>query len=104
MPCYAIKKKPKNKEVEKGVIFKVQLATSSKKLDLLPQNFKGIKGVELYEAGGLYRYVVGKETKITEANKLQLRIRNIGYKDAFIVAFSDGKRVSISQALNMQKQ
>ena len=98
------KKKPKNKEVEKGVIFKVQLATSSKKLDLLPQNFKGIKGVELYEAGGLYRYVVGKETKITEANKLQLRIRNIGYKDAFIVAFSDGKRVSISQALNMQKQ
>ncbi|MBL4669453.1 MAG: N-acetylmuramoyl-L-alanine amidase, partial [Flavobacteriales bacterium] len=104
-----IKKEKKDKKINKGeviakgVVFKVQLATSSKKLELLPQNFKGIKNVEIYNAGGLYRYVVGKETNITDANSLQLRIRNKGYKDAFIIAFSDGKRISVSAALNLLK-
>ncbi|NQX96620.1 MAG: N-acetylmuramoyl-L-alanine amidase [Flavobacteriales bacterium] len=97
------KKKNKGEVIAKGVVFKVQLATSSKKLELLPQNFKGIKNVEIYNAGGLYRYVVGKETNITDANSLQLRIRNKGYKDAFIIAFSDGKRISVSAALNLLK-
>jgi N-acetylmuramoyl-L-alanine amidase len=97
------KKRKKEDRVVKGVVFKVQFATSSKKLDLLPQNFKGIKNVEIYKAGGLYRYVVGEETNMTDANSLQLQVRNKGYKDAFIIAFSEGKRISISQALTLQK-
>jgi len=97
------KEKKKNKSTVKGVVFKVQFATSSKKLELLPQNFKGIKNVEIYKAGGLYRYVVGKETNMTSANSLQLQVRNKGYKDAFIIAFSEGKRISISQALKLQQ-
>ncbi|MGB0888268.1 MAG: N-acetylmuramoyl-L-alanine amidase family protein [Vicingaceae bacterium] len=98
------KEKKNNKESKevKGVVFKVQFATSSKKLELLPQNFKGIKNVEIYKAGGLYRYVVGKETNMNDANELQLQVRNKGYKDAFIIAFSDGKRISVSQALKLQ--
>ena len=84
------KKKDKSKTKVEGVVFRVQFATSSKKLTLLPQNFKGIKNVEIYQAGGLYRYVVGKETNITDANSLQLQIRNKGYKDAFVIAFSKG--------------
>ena len=97
------KKKDKSKTKVEGVVFRVQFATSSKKLTLLPQNFKGIKNVEIYQAGGLYRYVVGKETNITDANSLQLQIRNKGYKDAFVIAFSKGKRISISQALSIQQ-
>jgi len=97
------KKKNKDEVVLKGVVFKVQFATSSKKLELLPQNFKGIKNVELYKAGGLYRYVVGKETNMSDANNLQLQVRNKGYKDAFITAFSNGNRISISEALKLQK-
>lgn len=99
------KEKKKNKEevAANGVMFRVQFATSSKKLELLPQNFKGIENVEIYKAGGLYRYVVGKEKNMTAANKLQLQVRNKGYKDAFIIAFSEGKRISISQALKIQQ-
>jgi N-acetylmuramoyl-L-alanine amidase len=93
----------KNKEeLEKGVVYKVQIATSSKKLALKPENFKGIKGVTIYEAGGLYRYTVGREANMTEANRLQVRLRANGFEDAFVVAFSDGKRVSISNALQLQ--
>ncbi|MDG1475683.1 MAG: N-acetylmuramoyl-L-alanine amidase [Vicingaceae bacterium] len=99
------KEQKKNKQV--GVnnvpVFKVQFATSSKKLELLPQNFKGIKNVEIYKAGGLCRYVVGKETNMNDANELQLQVRNKGYKDAFIIAFLKGERISISQALKLQE-
>jgi N-acetylmuramoyl-L-alanine amidase len=97
------KEQKKNKEEAIGVVFKVQFATSSKELELLPQNFKGIENVEIYKAGGLYRYVVGKETNMTAANELQLQVRNKGYKDAFVIAFSEGKRISISQALKLQQ-
>ncbi|MDB4533265.1 N-acetylmuramoyl-L-alanine amidase [Vicingaceae bacterium] len=100
------KKKKKNKEeiVEKGVIFKVQIATSSKKLELKPENFNGVKDVTIYEAGGLYRYTVGKEKNMTDANRLQVQLRANGFKDAFVVAFSDGKRISISKALQSENQ
>ncbi len=96
------KKKKKNKDVELGVLFKVQIATSSKKLELKPGNFNGVNGVTIYEAGGLYRYTVGKEKNMTDANRLQVQLRAKGYKDAFVVAFSDGKRISISKALQLQ--
>jgi len=96
------KKKNKGEEIEKGVVFKVQIATSSKKLELKPENFKGVEGVTIYEAGGLFRYTVGKEKNMTAANRLQVQLRAKGFQDAFVVAFSDGKRVAISKALQLQ--
>jgi N-acetylmuramoyl-L-alanine amidase len=98
------KRNKKNKSVEQGVIFKVQISSSPKKIELKPENFNGVEGVGLYEAGGLYRYIVGVERNMTEANRLQLQMRAKGFKDAFIVAFSDGKRISISKAINLQDQ
>jgi N-acetylmuramoyl-L-alanine amidase len=100
------KKKKKNKEgiVEKGVVFKVQIATSSKKIELKPENFNGVKDVTIYEAGGLYRYTVGNEKNMTDANRLQVQLRTNGFKDAFVVAFSDGERISISKALQSENQ
>jgi N-acetylmuramoyl-L-alanine amidase len=97
------KKKNKEPEVEKGVVFKIQIATSSVKLELVPENFKGVEGVSIYEAGGLYRYTVGNEKNMTAANSLQLQLRAKGFEDAFIVAFSDGERIAISEAINLQK-
>jgi len=97
------KKKNKEEEVEKGVMFKIQIATSSIKLELVPENFNGVEGVSSYEAGGLYRYTVGNEKNMTDANTLQLQLRAKGFVDAFIVAFSDGVRIPISEAINLQK-
>ncbi len=95
--------KKKESELEKGVVFKIQIATSSIKLEMVPENFNGVEGVTLYEAGGLYSYTVGKEKNMTDANRLQLQLRAKGFKDAFIVAFSDGDRIPISEAINLQK-
>ena len=40
---------------------------------------------------------------MTDANRLQLQMRGKGFEDAFIVAFSDGARIPISEALKLQK-
>lgn len=95
------KKDKKNKE-ETGLIFKVQIATSSQKKELIPENFNGIEAVSYYEAGGIYRYTVGNEKSIEAANILQLKLKEKGFTDAFIVAFNNGKRISLSEALNMK--
>jgi N-acetylmuramoyl-L-alanine amidase len=100
------KKKKKDKKIDEsteGIVFKVQIATSSVKKELKPENFNGVEGVSLYEAGGLYRYTVGKKKKISEANILQLQLKEKGFKDAFIVAFKNGKRISLSEAISLQK-
>lgn len=91
----------KNKD-ETGLIFKVQIATSSQKKELIPKNFNGIEAVSYYEAGGIYRYTVGNEKSIEAANILQLKLKEKGFTDAFIVAFNNGKRISLSEALNMK--
>ncbi|MDT8411436.1 MAG: N-acetylmuramoyl-L-alanine amidase [Vicingaceae bacterium] len=95
------KKDKKNKE-ETGLIFKVQIATSSQKKELIPENFNGIENVTYYEAGGIYRYTVGNEKSIEAANILQLKLKEKGFTDAFIVAFNNGKRISLSEALNIR--
>jgi N-acetylmuramoyl-L-alanine amidase len=98
------KKKKKNSDkVEKGIVFKVQISTSSEKKELRSENFNGVSDVSLYEAGGLFRYTVGNEKTVGEANVLQLTMKTKGFTDAFIVAFKDGKRISLSEAINPKR-
>lgn len=91
-------------KLEEGVVFKIQIATSSIKTELKPENFSGLDGVDLYEAGGLYRYTYGKEKNMGDANSLQLQLKDKGFKDAFIVAFKDGIRIPISEAIKLQEK
>lgn len=97
-------KKDKKPEKEEGVVFKIQIATSSVKTELKPENFNGLEGVTLYEAGGLYRYTYGNEKSMNDANRLQLQLKEKGFKDAFIVAFKDGIRIPISEAIKLQEK
>ena len=97
-------KKKKKDGSEEGIIFKVQIATSSVKKELTPENFNGLQNVSFYEAGGLYRYTIGNEKIISEANSLLLRLKEEGHKDAFMVAFLNGKRISVGEAIKIQAQ
>tara|TARA_Y100000589_G_scaffold332344_1_gene392035 strand:+ start:7628 stop:8965 length:1338 start_codon:yes stop_codon:yes gene_type:complete len=86
-----------------GIVFKVQIATSPKKVETLPQNFKGLKNVSYSEHGGLYRYYVGNEKSFENAVNLQKKVRDLGYKDAFIVAFENNERIAVSEAVKKLK-
>lgn len=87
----------------KGPVFKVQIATTSDKLELTPSNFKGVENVEVYEAGGLYRYTVGNAASFADAASIREELKEKGYIDAFVVAFMDGKRISVGEATKLVK-
>ena len=81
-----------------GLVFKVQVGAFR---NPIPQdlfgNFAPIMGERLNS--GITRYTVGLFTEYPEANFAKQEVRGIGYNDAFVVAFLDGERISLNQAL-----
>jgi tetratricopeptide (TPR) repeat protein len=45
---------------------------------------------------GFTRYTMGRFTQLKEANKLKTELRALGYHDAFVVTYVDGKRKVVS--------
>lgn len=86
------------------IIFKVQIATSSRKLKENDPQFNGLEDIEYYEAGGLFRYTTGKTSSYKQATEIQQFAKEKGFKDAFIVAFKNGKRISLAEAFSEIKQ
>jgi N-acetylmuramoyl-L-alanine amidase len=98
-------KKPEGElNKNEGLVFKVQIATTTKKIKTLPENFKGLDSIDFYEAGGTYRYTYGNERDWSNANKLQQKAKQAGFKDAFVVAFNNGKRIAVGEAVKLLKQ
>lgn len=89
---------PVKQDVANEVYYTVQIATSGRKKETKPENFNGIEGVDFYLDGSLYKYIVGRTTDIKTAEALKMKMKEAGFKDAFVVALADGKRVSLSEA------
>ena len=67
MHCSTKKEKPNESEL--GLVFKVQIAASNKKMDLNPSNFKGLKNIELDDSGSINKYFFGQTSDYNEAKK-----------------------------------
>ena len=75
-----------------SIIYRVQIATSTRNIPEKAQNFKGLSPILKEENNKLYRYYYGKETEFKSAQKLLETAKKKGFSDAFIVPFVDGKR------------
>ena len=84
-------------------VFKIQILTSSRPLAANDKRLKGLKGVEYYQEGGLCKYTYGAST---DYNKVLRTKREIApkFKDAFIIAFKNGKKTSVSVAIEEFKK
>lgn len=82
-----------------GIVFKVQIAASSKSLETKPYNFNGLQDITRVRDGGLYKYFYGNTSSYNEVLKLSDNAKNKGYKTSYIVAFKDKKKISVSEAL-----
>lgn len=74
------------------IIYKVQILTSDKKLSSGAKVFKGYKNVNFFVEKGIYKYTYGETTDFDSIRKLRRQVAK-DFKDAFIVAFKDGKKV-----------
>ncbi len=86
-------------QINKDIIFKVQIAFGSTKLETKSYNFKGLKGVERVKVGKGYKYYYGKTSNYDEVVAHQKEVKKKGYSTAYIVAYKNGEKISIQKAL-----
>ncbi|MBN1250503.1 MAG: N-acetylmuramoyl-L-alanine amidase [Bacteroidales bacterium] len=83
---------------ESGVRFKVQIKSSSQRINLGSNELYGIKDAEEINFKGIYKYFVGNTESFKEILKIQNEVRQ-KVKDAFVVAFKNGNKIDIKEAL-----
>ena len=85
----------KKNSFAESAVYKVQIYTAVQE-----ENLSVIEGnpVSFFQEGNLYKFTIGKETTIEAAKKLQNLAKKNGYKDAFLIAFYKGKKISLEEA------
>ncbi|NLN24256.1 MAG: N-acetylmuramoyl-L-alanine amidase [Bacteroidetes bacterium] len=96
--------KATEKDIYEGVVFKVQLAAGSRKLNPTPSNFKGLQGVTRESEDNLYKYYIGNTSDYNEAQVLRTEAHQKGFNTAYIVAYKDGKRVDLTKILESKNK
>jgi N-acetylmuramoyl-L-alanine amidase len=86
-----------------GIWFKVQVYSHQKSLTTNQPELKGLTKYEYYIYNGQYRYTVGRSQSLEEAKKNMKLMQDWGFSDAFIVAFDNGERMDLKEAIKRAK-
>lgn len=86
-----------------SIVFKVQILTSSRPLEKNDKRFKGLKNVDYYKEGGMYKYTYGASTDYNQVLRGKRYIAD-KFEDAFIIAFKDGEKININTAISEFKK
>lgn len=86
----------------KDIIFKVQIAASTRALEPKSYNFNGLKDISRTKSGNLYKYFYGNTSNYAKVKELKADAENKGYQKCFIVAFKDGQKISLQEALKSE--
>lgn len=84
-------------------IYKIQLSADKKILPLRPYNFKGLRHVNYYNENGYYKYTFQQTNDFNDAKKYLEEAKTAGFKDAFIVTFLNGKKITLQEAQNIMR-
>ena len=84
-----------------GVSYKLQIFSSSKILKMNHRSIRDLKEVDYYVDGNMYKYTIGYSSNIEEIKALKKQYED-QYKGCFIVAFQNGKRISMAEAQKIQ--
>jgi N-acetylmuramoyl-L-alanine amidase len=92
------------KEVDRKVVFRVQVETSETKVSTTAARFKGLPVYE-YRQDNLYKYTIGTfENDFSAASKYKNELREKGFANAFVVAFQNGERISLEKAVKLAEK
>jgi len=82
-----------------SINFKVQISAGSNKLATKPYNFNGLDQITRQKSNSIYRYFYGNTSDYSIAIKLLNKVISKGYTTAYLVAYMDGVRTTIKEAL-----
>lgn len=85
------------------IYFRIQFATSNVEKNIKDKEILEIGVVKVYSHNGLYKYTIGNESSLKDANKLLLKLQEKGFKDAFVVAFLNENRITPAEAVKILK-
>jgi hypothetical protein len=86
-----------------GIIYQIQIFSSISKASV--KNLKGLSPVfERRNAGGRYLYRVGLFNTYNDVLSKLNTVKKVGFRTAFIVAYIDGKEVSVSKARSSESK
>jgi N-acetylmuramoyl-L-alanine amidase len=90
--------KDQNKIDKKDVFFRVQFLLSKTKIPDNSAKFKGLDDIRYYEQNSAYKYTSGNFKTLNDALSYQHTVQEKGFKDAFVVAFLNEVRITLTEA------
>lgn len=91
------------KPVASAAVFKVQILVSSRVLRKGDSHFKGETDYDSYQEGGMVKYTMGSSANYNEIYRLRKSLLE-KFPEAFIIAFKDGQKYDVNQAIREFKQ
>ena len=91
------------RQVQDEPVFKVQVLTSSRVLRAGDSHFKGETEIDSYQENGMVKYTIGASTNYNEIYRLRKSLLE-KFPEAFIIAFKNGEKYDVSQAIREYKQ
>lgn len=80
-------------------IFKIQILTAGSILPKGSSKFKGLSPVSYYKENGIYKYTYCESTNYNQVLREKRSKVDPKFKDAFIIAFKNGEKMNVSQAI-----
>lgn len=100
---YIIPDQPLVKDNYQAVQYKVQIAVSKNLLDTQESKWHNMShSIEIKQEKEFYKYLVIGFENFNEALNEKTKLRQKGFPEAFVVAYHNGKRISIADARNMR--
>ncbi len=81
-----------------AIVFRVQVLTSSVELRKNDPRLSGLEEIFSYKHQGAYKYTAGKFSAEADALRYRDRLRQQGFKDAFVVPFRGDVRITPGEA------
>ncbi|MCB9283614.1 MAG: N-acetylmuramoyl-L-alanine amidase [Lewinellaceae bacterium] len=83
----------------KGIIFRVQVAASATLLDLRTGAWAQVTyPIEIVTENGMTKYQIPASSGLWQAQQIQQQMRDLGFSDAFIVAYQYGQKITVNDA------
>ena len=98
-----IETKKQETQVMDAPVFKVQILASSSPVRAGDARLKGLSGVDCYQENRLYKYTYGASTDYNVIARQRKEILD-KFPEAFVIAFKNGQRMDVVQAIQEFKQ
>ena len=95
---------PLNISLPAGLAYRIQVGIYQNDVPL--PDFSDLPGLsgETEEGNGTTRYFSGMYVRFGEAERSLLDVRRLGFRDAFIVSYLDGRRIPVNRAISMERE